>query len=68
MFAFFLGPWEMIIIGLVVVVPLIIIAAVVATERARKAPPKELMLSPCPDCGRFVSPKATTCPQCGRPL
>jgi predicted amidophosphoribosyltransferase len=30
--------------------------------------PAGASLSPCPDCGRPLSPLATTCPQCGRPL
>ncbi len=25
-------------------------------------------LTPCPDCGRYVSRVAPNCPQCGRPL
>ena len=25
-------------------------------------------LVPCPDCGKEVSPRAPTCPQCGAPL
>lgn len=27
-----------------------------------------MALIPCPDCGRMVSPAATTCPECGRPF
>lgn len=32
--------------------------------------PEEAVMAtiPCPDCGQAVSPRAATCPHCGRPL
>jgi hypothetical protein len=69
MLAFFMpGPIELIIISIVVAVPVAIVVALVVTQRARKASGPNPKLTPCPDCGRFVSPRATTCPQCGCPL
>lgn len=70
MLAFFgIGPVELIILALIVFVPVaIIIAMVVALTRRRNPLEYNSTLRPCPDCGRLVSPRATTCPQCGGPL
>ena len=68
--AFFVpGPFELIIIGVVVLVPIAVVAAlVVALKPTHKPSGDDSSLQPCPDCGRFVSLRATTCPQCGCPL
>ena len=70
MLAYFLpGPIELIIIGVIVLVPVaIVVALVVALKLSRKPSGSNPNLKPCPDCGRFVSLRATTCPQCGCPL
>ena len=62
------GLIELIIISIVVAVPVAIGVALIATQRGRKASGTNPKLTPCPDCGRFVSLRATTCPQCGCPL
>lgn len=61
----FPGPVELMIIGVMLLVP---VAIVVALIRSRKPLGNNPNLRPCPDCGRFVSLRATTCPQCGCPL
>jgi len=69
MLAFFIpGLIELIIISIVVAIPVAIVVALVVTQRGRKASGTNPKLTPCPDCGRFVSLRATTCPQCGCPL
>ena len=65
----FLSPMELIIIGVFVLVPVaVVVALVVALTCSRKASGTNPNLRPCPDCGRFVSLRAATCPQCGCPL
>jgi hypothetical protein len=70
MVAFFMpGPVEMIVIGVFVIIPIaVIVGLFVAVTMSRKGPGKNPNLTPCPDCGRFVSLRATACPQCGCPL
>lgn len=66
MFAFWTpGPWGFIIIGVIGLVP---VASVVALKRYRNGSVNNPNLKPCPDCGRSVSLRAKTCPQCGGPL
>lgn len=63
------GLMELIIIGVVLVIPVAVaVALVVALKLNRKASGSNPNLKACPDCGRFVSLRATTCPQCGCPL
>ena len=63
------GPLELIIIGIMgFVLSAVVVALVVALNRSSKASGSNPNLKPCPDCGRFVSLRATTCPQCGCPL
>ncbi|TWU33236.1 hypothetical protein [Novipirellula artificiosorum] len=63
------GLMELIIIGVILLIPVaIVVALVVVLTRSRKASGNNPNLKPCPDCGRFVSLRATTCPQCGCPL
>lgn len=66
------GPMEIIIIGLVCLAPLAaLIAIVIVLARSKKTgldPTQNPNLVPCPDCGRMVSRRAPSCPQCGRPL
>ena len=63
------GPLELIIIGIMgLVLSAVVVALVVALNRTREASGNNPNLKPCPDCGRFVSLRATTCPQCGCPL
>ena len=69
MFAFWTpGPLEIIIIGVIGLVPVAIIVALVALMRYRNGSVNNPNLKPCPDCGRSVSLRAKTCPQCGGPL
>lgn len=62
------GLIELIIIGIVVAVPVAIVISLVVIQRGRKTSRTNPKLTPCPDCGRFVSLRAETCPQCGCPL
>ncbi|TWT84749.1 hypothetical protein CA13_62290 [Planctomycetes bacterium CA13] len=63
------GLMELIIIGVILFIPVaVVVALVVVLTRSRKASGSNPNLKPCPDCGRFVSLRATTCPQCGCPL
>jgi hypothetical protein len=58
-----------IIAALVIVVVTVIVAVVVAaTRRSGSASSNNPNLTPCPDCGRLVSIRATTCPHCGGPV
>jgi hypothetical protein len=63
---FGIGPIELLLMGLLCIVPLGAIAAVVAMglrsrQRAREG------LVPCKMCRRFLSPEAQVCPHCGQP-
>ncbi len=66
------GPHEiliLLIIGLILLAPIAIaVVAIVVFSRSRKRSADNPNLKPCPDCGRFVSLRAATCPQCGCPL
>ncbi len=62
------GLIELIIISIVVAVPVAIVVVLIVTRGARRASGTNPKPTPCPDCGRFVSLRATTCPQCGCPL
>lgn len=46
----------------------VILVIVSATRRTGGAPSDNPNLRPCPDCGRSVSIRATTCPHCGGPV
>jgi len=63
------GPLELLIIGVICVIPTVMAAvvAVVLLSKQRQAPTVQ-NLQPCPDCSHPVSPKAERCPKCGRPL
>ncbi len=41
---------------------------VLLSKKARSERARNPNLTPCPDCGRYVSRIAPDCPQCGRPL
>ena len=62
------GPMELIIvlgmIGLMAIFIVVMIAALRFGSSSRKNP----NLAPCPDCGRLISIRATTCPHCGGPV
>ena len=68
-----LGPWEIIICGAVMLVPLgiiIIVIAVSKTKKDKKLPPKissNTQLINCTVCGGKVSKNAKACPHCGEP-
>ncbi len=60
-----IGASELIILALmllVLVVPIVVAIRFVARHNAASAD-----LVPCRACGRQVSPRAPTCPQCGEP-
>ena len=66
-----LGPWEIILCGAVMLVPLGIVAAVIAfAKKDKKLPPKissNSQLINCSVCGGKVSKNAKACPHCGEP-
>jgi hypothetical protein len=46
-----------------------VIAVVFAVIRQSGARPSDNPnLAPCPDCGRYISVRAATCPLCGAPV
>ena len=52
--------------GVVVVAVGVVVVLLAATRRPNYS--NNPNLRPCPDCGRFISVRATTCPQCGGPV
>ena len=44
----------------------VVVILLVATRRPNYS--NNPNLRPCPDCGHFVSVRATTCPRCGGPV
>ncbi len=63
------GPLELVLVGVIgLVLSAVVVALVVVLNGSRNASGNNPNLKPCPDCGRFVSLRATTCPQCGCPL
>lgn len=65
---FGIGPVELLIIGVVLLILLgAVVVPVVLIVFLRKKPAPNPNLSPCPDCGWLISRKAISCPQCGRP-
>jgi hypothetical protein len=66
MLAFYtLGPLELIILLIPVVIVAAVLVAIFVRRTSRRANPN---LTPCPDCRRSVSVHADRCPHCGRPL
>jgi hypothetical protein len=71
MLAFFGMPgiFEILILLFLAAVPLgAIIAVVVATKRSAANLADNPNLEPCPDCGRYISVRASTCPHCASPI
>jgi hypothetical protein len=70
MAGFGIGIFELIIIGVIVLIPLAIVIGVLLASLAagKRTRPMNPNLIPCPDCGRLVSLRAKACPQCGCPL
>jgi hypothetical protein len=63
------GIQELIILGVVLAVPVAIAVAVVLALTSRsRADASNPNLTPCPDCHRYVSIHASSCPKCGCPL
>ena len=66
------GPFELLIIGIILIVPLAgtlaIIFALLYVLKIGPFQPNNPNLHPCPDCGHRVSVRATNCPKCGCPL
>ena len=60
------GPIELIIIGVIALIPVAVVFAVVAASR--KGSSRNPNLGACPDCGRYISIRANTCPHCGGPV
>ena len=64
------GPIEMLIIGMVCVLPvaaIVVIAVVlVSSKKSGSNPADSPHLYPCPDCGQYVPRTAPVCPHCGR--
>lgn len=68
---FGINPMELMIVGFVALLMLggvVAVVMVLVNSQARSSTPSNPNLTPCPDCGRFVSRQAISCPQCGRPL
>ena len=65
-------PWStilMIVLGLGILSAAILVAVLLLISRkARSERARNPNLTPCPDCGRYVSRVAPNCPQCGRPI
>ena len=60
------GPFELLILAMIVGVPIVVVVAVLAISTSKKTgPPMAGNLTPCPDCGNAVSIRAQTCPHCG---
>lgn len=66
---FGVGPVELLIIGVVLLILLgaVVVPLVLIVFLLRKKPAPNPNLSPCPDCGWLISRQAISCPQCGRP-
>jgi len=63
------GPVELLIVGLMCVVPLAAaVVVIVVVLLSQKKGPAAVKLPPCPECGQPIVPEATTCPQCGHDL
>lgn len=45
-----------------------VVVVVIVTTSKRQGGSANPNLFPCPDCGRYVSRLAASCPNCGRPL
>jgi ribosomal protein L32 len=54
------------IVGVVVVG--VVLAVVFGTRRSGASQSDNPNLRPCPDCGHYISVRATTCPHCGGPV
>jgi hypothetical protein len=69
---FGIGSWEMVILGLICILPMaagvVVLVVLMLKKNSASSASTGAVLIPCPDCGRKLSPQATTCPQCGRPL
>jgi hypothetical protein len=70
MFSMFsLGILELLIIlgffGAMAVGAILLVAS--AVRHSGRSQPGNPNLQPCPDCGRLISIRATTCPHCGGP-
>ena len=64
-----IGLFELIIIAVIVLVPVVIgIAFLVAVLSGRAAKRSNPNLTLCPDCGRQISKRASSCPHCGGPV
>lgn len=60
------GILELTIVGVLVVgVVGVVLVVVLGTRRSGAAQSGNPNLRPCPDCGRYISVRASTCPQCG---
>ena len=65
------GILEILIIVLLLggmTVAVLAVVAIMASSKSRSGVSANADLSPCPDCGRGLSPLAVTCPNCGRPV
>jgi hypothetical protein len=62
------GPFEVIVILGLIGVMAVFLAVMVAALRFRSPSRNNPNLAPCPDCGRLISIRATTCPHCGGPV
>ena len=67
--AFMPGIVELIILGVILLVPIaIIVVVVIGVTKGSARSPANPNLSTCPACGNTFSIHAESCPQCGRPM
>ena len=63
------GPMEVIIVlAIVAIVVTVVVVVIASTRRSDSASRNNPNLAPCPDCGRLISIRATSCPHCGGPV
>lgn len=60
----------LVIAGLIIGVPVVIVLLCLSASRKTGGMQgfDNPNLTPCPDCGKYISRQAATCPDCGRPL
>jgi predicted amidophosphoribosyltransferase len=63
---FGIGHWEMLILGMLCILPAIAMFALILYAYSRVYGNPNLMA--CPDCRRMISRLAPFCPKCGRPM
>lgn len=68
-----IGIMELVIIGLIIILPLLLLGIVIAlviavSSRHRRDAAPHPDVAPCPHCRALVPLRTNTCPECGQPL